>query len=175
MSIFKPLDHLTLIDFEPKIWSDEVVMRSAFISLCLAGFSAMAAWAQSGPAAGVLLLHSNSKPWPVSETGLVNISIFIKEGFKIPKRPSPKLQISSTPEFEIKGEIRFAEEGQGKDPEYFNAFKPMALEVVAAKSTLPGRYSLPGKFVYFYCSDKERYCSRSVETVHIPIEIIAKK
>jgi hypothetical protein len=99
----------------------------------------------------------------------------IKEDFKIPKRPSPKLQINPTPEFEVKGETNFAEEGQAKDPEYFNAFKPMTLQVVAARTTAPGRYALSGKLVYFYCSDKEKYCSRAVETVQIPIEIVAGK
>jgi hypothetical protein len=137
-------------------------------AICLVSHS------QSGPT-GILQLQTNSKPWPANSTGIVNINAMIKEDFKIPKKPSPKLQINPTPEFEVKGETNFTEEGQGKDPEYFNAFKPMTLQVVATRTTAPGRYTLGGKLVYFYCSDKEKYCSRAVETVQIPIEIVAGK
>ena len=136
--------------------------------VCLVSYS------QSGPT-GILQLQTSSKPWPSNTSGTVNISVIIKEGFKIPKRPLPKLQIDPTPEFEVKGETNFIEEGQGKDPEYFNAFKPMSLQVKTTQTKEPGRYSLDGKFVYFYCADREKYCSRSVETVQIPIEIAAGK
>ena len=124
---------------------------------------------------GILQLQSRSKPWPANSTGIVNINVVIKEGFKIPKRPSPKLQITPVPEFEVRGETNFVEEGQGKDPEYFNAFKPISLQVRTTQAKDPGQYSLSGKFVYFYCAEKEKYCSRSVETVQIPIEIAASK
>jgi len=135
---------------------------------------ATAVSAQTGPA-HILQLQTHSKPWAAGASGLVNMNLVIKDGFKIPKRPLPKIQIDSAPNFEIKGELNFIEEGRGNDPEYFNSFKPLALQVRAADSAKPGRYSLGGKFVYFYCSDKEKYCSRAVENVEIPIEILAKK
>jgi hypothetical protein len=158
-----------------KICSDEIIMKRALaLSVMLELVVCWASYSQSGTA-GILQLQTRSKPWPANSTGNVNINVIIKEGFKIPKRPSPKLQINPTPEFEVKGETNFTEEGQGKDPEYFNAFKPMSLQVAATKATEPGRYFLSGKFVYFYCSDREKYCSRSVENVQIPIEIVAGK
>jgi hypothetical protein len=137
-------------------------------------FAAVVTGAQN-ERAGILELQTSSKPWPANSSGVVNLSAIIREGFKIPKRPSPKIQIDPTPRFEVRGEVSFTEEGQGKDPEYFNAFKPMSLQVLANKTTQPGRYSLTGKFVYFYCSERDKYCSRAVESVSIPIEIVAAK
>jgi hypothetical protein len=134
----------------------------------------MAVFAQTGPT-GVLQLQSHSKPWAAGASGLVNINLVIKEGFKIPKRPLPKIQIDPASDFEIKGALNFVEEGQGNDPDYFNSFKPLVIQVRATDATKPGRYSLGGKFVYFYCSNKEKYCSRAIESVQIPIEILAKK
>ena len=132
------------------------------------------ALAQTG-GAGALQLQTNSRPWPANSSGVVNISMAIKEGFKVPKRPSPKLQIDPTDAFEITGDTSFTEEGQGKDPEYFHAFKPISLQLVSAKTTQPGRYTLSAKFTYFYCSESEKYCSRSVEKISIPIELMAAK
>jgi len=150
-------------------------MKRALALLVAIEFAAcLVSYSQSGPK-GILQLQTVSKPWPANSSGTVNISVSIKEGFKIPKRPSPKFQIDPAPEFEVKGETNFTEEGRGKDPEYFNSFKPMSLQVVTAKTTAPGQYSLNGRLVYFYCSDKEKYCSRSVEGVRIPIEIVAGK
>jgi hypothetical protein len=163
------------IDFGEKICSDEIIMKQALaFSIALEFVLCLVSYPQSGPP-GILQLQTRSKPWPANSTGNVNISVIIKEGFKIPKRPLPKLQINPTSGFEVKGETNFTEEGRGKDPEYFNAFKPMSLQIAATKTTEPGRYSLSGKFVYFYCSDREKYCSRSVENVQIPIEIVAGK
>jgi len=150
-------------------------MKLGFVLSFIAGtlVSSMAL-AQTG-GAGALQLQTNSKPWPANSSGVVNINITIKDGFKIPKRPSPKLQIDPTGTFEVTGDTSFTEEGQGKDPEYFHAFKPLSLQLAAAKTTQPGRYTLSGKFTYFYCSESEKYCSRSVEKISIPIELVAAK
>lgn len=144
------------------------------LCVCLLFIASTIVPAQTGPS-GVLQLQPRSKPWAAGASGLVNISLVIKEGFKIPKRPLPKIQIEPASDFTVNGELNFIEEGKGKDPEYFNSFKPLVVEVRAADSTKPGRYSLGGRLVYFYCSDKEKYCSRAVENVEIPIEILAKK
>jgi hypothetical protein len=162
------------VDFGTKICSDETSMKQVLAFFVFELVIGLAAYSQSGPG-GVLQLQTSSKPWPSGSSGTVNIKLVIKEGFKIPKRPSPKLQVLSTPDFEVKGETSLIEEGQGKDPEYFNAFKPISVQVRTAQKKEPGRYSLDGKFIYFYCSDREKYCSRSVETVQIPIEIEAGK
>ena len=150
-------------------------MKLGLVSFVIVGTLVCSiALAQAG-GAGALQLQTNSRPWPANSSGVVNINVTIKEGFKIPKRPSPRLQIDPAGAFEVTGDTSFMEEGQGKDPEYFHAFKPMSLQLAAAKTTQPGRYTLSGKFTYFYCSESEKYCSRSVEKVSIPIELMAAK
>ncbi len=150
-------------------------MKRTLVLWVVWGLFAVAVTRAQSERTGILELQTSSKPWPPNSSGVVNISATIKEGFKIPKRPSPKLQIDATPRFEVRGEAMFIEDGQGKEPDYFNAFKPMSLQAVATRPVEPGRYSLTGKLVYFYCSEREKYCSRTVESVSIPIEIVAGK
>jgi hypothetical protein len=123
----------------------------------------------------VLQLQYDLKPLAAGVDGPLNINLVIKEGFKVPKRPAPRIKISPSSEFEIKGDLIFLEEGKGKDPEYFNGFKPLTLHIKPASTTKPGKYSLGGEFVYFYCSEKDKYCSRTAENLQIPLEVVAKK
>jgi hypothetical protein len=123
----------------------------------------------------VLLLQYDLNPLAAGVDGLLNINLVIKDGFKVPKRPAPKIKITPSSEFEVRGDLIFLEEGKGKDPEYFNGFKPLALHIKPATTTKPGKYSLGGEFVYFYCSEKDKYCSRSAENLQIPLEVVAKK
>ncbi len=67
--------------------------------------------------------------------------------------------------------MRLLEEGTGKDPEYFEAVRPLSLQLISSRSAQRGQYLLEGKFTYFYCSEKDKYCSRSVESLRIPIEV----
>jgi hypothetical protein len=123
----------------------------------------------------VLLLQYDLKPLAAGVDGLLNINLVIKEGFKVPKRPAPKIKISPSSEFEITGALMFLEEGKNKDPEYFNGFKPLTLHIKPASTTKPGKYSLGGELIYFYCSEKDKYCSRSAENLQIPLEVVANK
>jgi len=123
----------------------------------------------------VLQLQYELKPLAAGVDGLLNISLVKKDGFKVPKRPAPRIKISPSSEFEIKGDLIFLEEGKGKDPEYANGFKPLTLHIKPAITTKPGKYSLGAEFVYFYCSEKDKYCSRTTETLQIPLEVVAKE
>lgn len=123
----------------------------------------------------VLQLQYELKPLVAGVDGVLNINMAIREGFKVPKRPQPRIKISPSSEFEIKGDLIFLEEGKGKDPEYFNGFKPLTLHIKPSSATKPGKYSLGGEILYFYCSEKDKYCSRNTENLQIPLEVIAKK
>jgi hypothetical protein len=61
-----------------------------------------------------------------------------------------------------------------KDSDYFGGFNPLELRIAPAKATQAGKYSLEAKLTYFYCSEQDKYCSRSVETLAIPIEVSKK-
>lgn len=101
------------------------------------------------------------------------MELAVKEGFKVAKRPAPKLQVSPTALFDV-AVGGFTESLAGKEADYFGGFKPLELKIVPAKTTQAGKYSLAGKLTYFYCSEQDKYCSRSVESLAIPVEVSKK-
>ncbi len=129
-----------------------------------------ALWSQSGQVQAILL-RVDSKPVAVGGSSTATIHLNIKEGFKVPKRPVSKLQLSTIPEIEVRGTLNLTEEGTGKDPGYFAAFKPVVLQISPSKSARVGQYQLEGKFTYFFCSERDKFCSRSVESFRIPVEV----
>jgi hypothetical protein len=105
----------------------------------------------------------------------IQVGLAVKEGFKVAKRPAPKLQMMANELFEVTVTDGFGESAPGKDPEYFGKFNPIGLKVRSAKATKAGNYSLEGKVTYFYCSEQEKYCSRSVDPLTIPVEVVGKR
>jgi hypothetical protein len=97
----------------------------------------------------------------------------VKEGFKVAKRPAPKLQLNPNTQFEVVVGS-FDESVAAKDADYFGGFRPLELKITPAKTTEPGKYALDAKLTYFYCSEREKYCSRSVEALAIPVEVAKK-
>ena len=105
--------------------------------------------------------------------GKLRIELAVKEGFKVAKRPAPILLIKPATQFEVVVG-GFSESVSSKDSDYFGGFKPLELRIAPAKTAQAGRYSLEAKLTYFYCSEQEKYCSRSVETLAIPVEVAKK-
>lgn len=130
--------------------------------------------AQSGAGNVLLSRFTQVRLTPEAE-GRIRIDLSVKDGYKIAKRPAPKLQIAPNPLFEVTLTAGFSESAPGKDPDYFGRFSPLELKVVPGKTTRAGQYSLEGKLTYFYCSGREKYCSRSVESLELPVEVIEKK
>ena len=125
-----------------------------------------------GPAAGVLQFQFSSRRMVAGDESSVRVGFTIKEGFKVSKRPSPKFQLNPSPEFEVKIPAGFSDIKESGDTEYFSGLKPLELRVIPAKATKAGKYAIEVKLTYFYCSEKDKYCSRSVENLKIPIEVI---
>jgi hypothetical protein len=125
--------------------------------------------------ANVLERRLSSSPVAAGTEGRVRMDLSVKEGFKVAKRPAPKLQLNSTPSFGLTLSTGFVESVPGKDPDYFGGFRPVELKVIPAKATKAGRYGLEAKLTYFYCAEQEKYCSRSVENVTIPVEVSETK
>jgi len=108
------------------------------------------------------------------EAGKVSLVLSVKDGFKLAKRPAPKLQLNSGPNFQVSAPIDFAEAKSGKDREYYGDLNPLDISILAGKDVRAGQYTLAGKLIYFYCSEKGRYCSRSEENIQLPIIVMEK-
>ena len=117
----------------------------------------------------------NSQPLAAGTGGKLQMELSVKDGFKVAKQPAPKLQVSPNSSFEVSIIRGFVENAQGKDPGYFGRFRPVELKVVPEKTIKNGKYSLEAKLTYFYCSEIEKYCSRSVENLTIPLEVMETK
>ncbi len=148
-------------------WHKLVFQKGAW---CLPLF-VLAAFSSLAEASPVIQLQFVSSGVVAGESGNLLIRFKISSGFKIPKRPPPKIQLNSSTDLEVRGDLRLLEEGTGKDPEYFEAVRPLSLQLISSRSAQRGQYLLEGKFTYFYCSEKDKYCSRSVESLRIPIEV----
>lgn len=146
----------------------------AVVLLVLLAFSFPSLVESQSRAVRILEAKAGSRSLVAGAPGVVPVDLVVKLGFKVAKRPVPKLQLNAVPSFEV-GVGGFVESIPAKDPDYFGAFKPLELRIVPTRTTKPGKYSLEGKLTYFYCSEQDKYCSRSVEPVLIPVEVVASK
>jgi hypothetical protein len=179
------------VDFDSKIWEahDEVnswpyLRLSMFrlpssyprnrltVSLALTLVTPLLIGGQTGPSR-ILQPRYSQQAIASGARGALLIELEVKEGFKVAKRPAPKLQLNPNTRFEVVVG-GFNESVPAKDADYFGGFRPLELKIAPAKTTEAGKYSLEGKLTYFYCSEKEKYCSRSVEALAIPVEVAKK-
>jgi hypothetical protein len=49
----------------------------------------------------------------------------------------------------------------------YDASKPIRLRVTISKNAKPGKFSLRGTVIYFYCSDTEGWCSRFKQPIDV--------
>jgi len=127
---------------------------------------------QTGPAR-ILQPRYSQQAVASGVEGKLQIELKVKEGFKVAKRPAPKLQINPTTQFDVVVG-GFSESVASKDAEYFGVFRPLELRIVPAKTIQAGKHVLEAKLTYFYCSEQDKYCSRSVEALTIPVEVAKK-
>jgi hypothetical protein len=175
------------VDFDSKIWEarNEVWLRelgslsmfkllssSAALGSTLIVSLTLFVAGQTGPA-GILQPRYLQHALPSGVEGKVHVELAVKDGFKVAKRPAPKLQINPTTQFDVVVGA-FNESIASKDADYFGGFKPLELRIVPAKTTPAGKYSLDAKLTYFYCSERDKYCSRSIESLAIPVEVAKK-
>jgi len=122
----------------------------------------------------ILEMKAGPQSLTLGEEGIVRVDLTVKPGFKVAKRPAPKLQLEADSSFEVRF-AGFAESASGKDPDYFGVFKPLEVKITPARTAKTGKHSLEGKLTYFYCSERDKYCSRSVDPLLFSLEVAEKK
>ena len=122
--------------------------------------------------AGVLESRVETSPVTVGKEGLTRLVMSVRKGYKLAKRPKPKIEMTPVPGLEIISISPFTERTPSEDPDYFGRLNPVGIKIAAAKTTKAGNYSFEGKVTYFFCSEREMYCSRSIEPLQIPVEVI---
>jgi len=89
-----------------------------------------------------------------------------QEGFHLNVEPAIKLALLDAKSFTLAAE-KFAPDANTKTLTTEDGFKifdpthsqPVTFAVKVAKSAKPGKYPLKAKLSYFFCSDKDGYCS----------------
>ena len=125
----------------------------------------------SGPGGGLpQILHPDFKtsvPSKAGKKGEVTVSFNLLKGYVINRTPPISLKLTAVPGLTLaKSEFTTpATDPKSKD-EYYADLPTIKVPVTAAKA---GRYEVPGKLTYFFCSKADGFCSRQVLDVKIPV------
>jgi hypothetical protein len=101
------------------------------------------------------------------ETGTVLIFFKPKKGIHITTDPLFELTFDTLTQFFSTGKTTFEKDKK----EYLKTQQPVKQRFLVAKKTLPGSYRLKGTLIYYYCSDKEGWCSRFKQPVELTITV----
>ncbi len=125
----------------------------------------------SGPGASLpqVMEPSYSSAAVSAGKGEVTVSFDVKKGYVINRVPSIQLKLDT-----IEG-LTLTETSMTSSPddpkstdEYYVDVPTFDLAVASGKS---GKYEIPGKLVYFFCSKADGFCSRQVVDVKIPVTV----
>ena len=99
----------------------------------------------------------------------VSVGFEVKSGFVINRTPPITLKLTETPGVTL-GATSFTsspDDPKSKD-EYYVDLPKISVPVTAAKA---GKYEIPAKLTYFFCSKADGFCSRQVFDVKIPLQV----
>jgi hypothetical protein len=99
----------------------------------------------------------------------VTVSFNVKNGYKIQRDPSISLDI--TPVTGVTLDAKSIEassiDKKSKD-EYYVDLPTLTVGLTAAKT---GKFELPGKLTYYYCSISDGFCAKQTADVKIPLKV----
>lgn len=99
----------------------------------------------------------------------VTVSFVLKDGYKINREPA--ISLSVTPVTGVVLDLKSIEAttvDKKATDEYFVDLPTLNVAVTAAKA---GKYELPGKLTYFFCSKSDGFCSKQTVDVKIPLQV----
>lgn len=125
----------------------------------------------SGPGASLpQILHPDFKaPAPIKpgKKGEVVVSFNLLKGYAINHTPPISLKLTAVPGVTLaKADFTTSSKDPKSKDEYYVDLPTIKVPVTAAK---PGKFEVPGKLTYFFCSKSDGFCSRQVLDVKIPV------
>ena len=108
-------------------------------------------------------------PMKPGQKGEVTVSFNLLKGYAINHNPPISLKLTAVPgvSLAITSFSTPTEDPKSKD-EYYVDLPSIKVPVTAAKA---GKYDIPGKLTYFFCSKADGFCSRQVLDVKIPVVV----
>ena len=108
-------------------------------------------------------------PMAVGKKSDVVLSFNLMKGYAINRTPPMNLKLTAVEGVKLeKSEFSSpAEDPKSKD-EYYVDLPSFKIPVTGTKA---GKYEIPGKLVYFFCSKADGFCARSVLDVKVPVTV----
>jgi hypothetical protein len=125
----------------------------------------------SGPEGGLpQILQPAFKPTtPIKagRRGEVAVSFTALKGYAIDRTLPMTLKLNAVPGITLaKAEIAASSNDPKAKDQYYVDLPVIKVPVTAAK---PGKYEVPGKLTYFFCSKADGFCSRQILDVKMPV------
>jgi hypothetical protein len=112
---------------------------------------------------------SSAAPIKAGRKANLTVSFNVKNGYKIQRDPSISLDI--TPVTGVTLDAKSIEassiDKKSKD-EYYVDLPTLTVGLTAAKT---GKFELPGKLTYYYCSVSDGFCAKQTSDVKIPLKV----
>jgi hypothetical protein len=112
---------------------------------------------------------SSAAPIKAGRKTNLTVSFDLKKGYKINREPTISLDI--TPVNGVNLDAKSIEassiDKKSKD-EYYVDLPTLTVGLTAVKA---GKYELPGKLTYFFCSTSDGFCSKQTVDVKIPLQV----
>jgi hypothetical protein len=140
------------------------VMKTALALLMMAQLVA-----PNVPAQVMSAKFASAAPIKAGRKANMTVSFILMKGYKINRDPSISLAV--TPVAGVTLDAKSVEaspiDKKSKD-EYYVDLPTLNLGLTAAKA---GKYELPGKLTYFFCSTSDGYCAKQTVDVKIPLQV----
>jgi hypothetical protein len=113
--------------------------------------------------------YSTPLPIQAGRQGAVNVSFNVISGFMINREPTITLALQPVPGVKLeKTDLEASPIDKKSKDEYYVDLPTLRVGVTAAKA---GKYEVPGKLTYFYCSKADGFCSKQTVDVKIPLQV----
>lgn len=111
---------------------------------------------------------STAGPVKAGRRADVTVSFDLRNGYKINREPTITLSVVPVPGVKIeKTDIEASPVDKKSKDEYYVDLPKLTLGLTAAKA---GKYELPGKLTYFFCSKSDGFCAKQTVDVKIPLQ-----
>src|SRR5437762_600822 len=108
----------------------------------------------------------SSTPLHAGKRGEVIVTFTGLKGYRIDRLLSIALKLTPVPGVMVqKTEIKSSSDDRKSNDGYYVELPTLRIPLTVAK---PGKFEIPGKLTYFFCSEKDLFCSRQILDVKVP-------
>jgi hypothetical protein len=112
---------------------------------------------------------SSAAPIKAGRKANLTVSFNLMKGYKINREPTISLDITPVTGVTLDAKsIEASSIDKKSTDEYYVDLPTLTVGLTAAKA---GKYEMPGKLTYFFCSTSDGFCSKQTVDVKIPLQV----